>query len=279
MCYRCPHATERGAPADHGRPGTERPRRSAGRAPRLRHLGGPLRRPPRLDADQRLALLAEVGIAPDHWTRSDHHPTRALVDDLAVSRMDRANAYAALCTAEKNARRLAAPPLPDAPATLARLPPAPSPAPTPAGLVPPLIVLPAPGDRPGSHLARRMIVHRPAEPPPPRRPGAHLADTMIVDLADELRKKAAQLLAAPPASPRPDAPSEPPRPRPTPRPRARRPPLGHRRSRPARRRRSLGRRSLGRSLHRVDESLIVQRCDPPLATPRSLRPKRWPEEC
>jgi len=73
-----------------------------------------------------------------------------------------------------------------------------SPAPTPAGLASPLIVLPAPGDRPGSHLARRMIVHRPAEPPPPRRPGAHLADTMIVDLADELRKKAAQLLARPP---------------------------------------------------------------------------------
>jgi hypothetical protein len=138
--------------------------------------------------------------------------------------MDRANAYAALCAAEKNARRLAAPPPPDAPATLAPLPPAPSQAPTPAGLGPPLIVLPAPGDRPGSHLARRMIVQRPAEPPPPRRPGAHLADTMIVGLADELRKKAAQLLAAPPASPRPDAPPEPPPPSTDP---ARRPPLGH----------------------------------------------------
>jgi hypothetical protein len=76
-----------------------------------------------LDADQRLALLAEVGIAPDHWTRSDHHHTRALVDDLAAGRMDRANAYAALCAAEKNARRLAAPPPPDAPATLAPCPP------------------------------------------------------------------------------------------------------------------------------------------------------------
>src|SRR5580693_2831045 len=72
-----------------------------------------------LDASLCLALLAEVGIAPDHWTRTDHHPTRALVDDLAAGRMDRANAYAALCAAEKNGRRLAAPPPPDAPAPLA----------------------------------------------------------------------------------------------------------------------------------------------------------------
>ena len=36
-----------------------------------------------LDASLCLALLAEVGIAPDHWTRSDHHHRRALVDDLA----------------------------------------------------------------------------------------------------------------------------------------------------------------------------------------------------
>jgi hypothetical protein len=57
-----------------------------------------------------------------------------------------------------------------------------------------------------------MIAHRRAEPPPPRRPGAHLADILIVDLADELRKKAAQLLPAPPTSPRPGAPPAPPPP-------------------------------------------------------------------
>jgi hypothetical protein len=114
-------------PAAHGRPGTERPRSSAGRAPRFRHLGGLLAALLDLDASLRLALHAEAGIAPDHWARSDHHHTCALVDDLAAGRMDRANAYAALCAAEKNRRRLAASPPPDAPASLAPLPPAPSP--------------------------------------------------------------------------------------------------------------------------------------------------------
>jgi hypothetical protein len=85
-----------------------------------------------LHASLCLVLLAEVGIAPDPWTRSDHHHTRALVDDLAAGRMDRANAYAALCAAEKNRRPAPA----RAPAALAPLPPAPSPAPTPAGLAP-----------------------------------------------------------------------------------------------------------------------------------------------
>ena len=62
-----------------------------------------------IDEGQRLALLAEVGITPDHWTRSDHHHTRALVGDLAAGRTERPNAYAALCAAEKHRRRLAAP--------------------------------------------------------------------------------------------------------------------------------------------------------------------------
>jgi hypothetical protein len=58
-----------------------------------------LHRPGGEERKRRLAfveprILAEVGIAPDPWTRSDHHPTRALVDDLAAGRMDRASAYA-----------------------------------------------------------------------------------------------------------------------------------------------------------------------------------------
>ena len=185
---------------------------------------------------------------------SSRHHTRALVDDLAAGRMDRANAYAARCAAEKNRRRLAASPpplapldrahhpprrhplrallppsprraLPRPPAPLAPRPASPSarlpapgaPPPTPPSTAAPLHLLPAPGDQPGSHLARRMIVHPPSEPPPPRRPGAHLADTMIVDRADELRTKAAQLLAAPAALDRPPPCAAPSRGPPTPR--------------------------------------------------------------
>jgi hypothetical protein len=148
MCYRCPHATERGRPqalddqepSDHGAALPEPLDFDTWAALSAALLD--------LDASLCLALLAEAGIAPDHWTRSDHHHRRALVDDLAADRMDRASAYAALCAAEKSARRLAAPP--DAHATLAPLPPAPSPAPTPASVAPPLRVLPARGTAPAA---------------------------------------------------------------------------------------------------------------------------------
>jgi hypothetical protein len=82
MCYRCPHATERGAPAVHGR---ARPNdRGAAPAEPLDFetwaaLSAALLV---LDAGQRLAVLAAVGIAPDHWARSDDHRA-ALVDDCA----------------------------------------------------------------------------------------------------------------------------------------------------------------------------------------------------